>query len=38
VDSRNAHAAIVKAITERDADVAGRPMRRHLGAMRAWVR
>jgi DNA-binding FadR family transcriptional regulator len=37
-DLHKAHAAIVKAITERDGDLARRRMQRHLGAMAAWVR
>jgi len=37
-DLHKAHAAIVKAIMERDADLARRRMQRHLRAMAAWVR
>jgi DNA-binding FadR family transcriptional regulator len=36
-DVHRAHAAIVDAICADDAELAARRMRRHLGAMRAWV-
>lgn len=37
-DVHRAHAAIVKAVTDRDVELARHRMRRHLGALRAWVR